>query len=78
MLFRSAKYTGFQTFAKFVRGEATDADIGLMRDPAVLTVFNSLVSVTFDALEKKDTIITLILIRELMEQIDKKSKGRGK
>jgi hypothetical protein len=65
---------GFQTFAKFVAGTATDADMGKMRDPRVLTVFNSLVTVTFDALEKKDTIITLILTKALMNEITSKVK----
>lgn len=65
---------GFQTFAKFVAGKVTDADMGKMRDPRVLTVFNSLVTVTFDALEKKDTIITLILTKALMNEITSKVK----
>lgn len=65
---------GFQLFANFVDGRLTDTQMGRMRDPQVITVFNSLMSVTFDSLEAKDTVITLILIAEIMRIITAKVK----
>lgn len=65
----SPESPGMQIFRDFVSGDLSERDLMRLREPAVVAVFNTLMQMIFDRLEKKDTILTLVIIEELMSEM---------
>lgn len=61
---------GMQIFRDFVTGDLSERDLVKLKDPGVVAVFSTLMSMVFDQLDKKDTVMTLIIIETLLKNID--------
>lgn len=59
---------GLKLFRDFINGRLSEQDMMKLRNPAAAAVFNTTMALVFDKIDKRDTIVTLIVVQALMEQ----------